>query len=41
MLEDLIPLGKAGEVGCRVPLREGPLIYPSMVLSQVERYIGT
>ena len=41
MLEDLPPLGKTGEVGCRVPLRKGLLICPSMVLIPVDRYIGT
>ena len=41
MVEALPPLGKSGEVGGRVPLRKGLLICPSMVLSPVERYIGT
>jgi len=41
MLEDLVPVGKAGEVGCRVPLREGPLIYPNMALNRLGMYIGT
>ena len=41
MLEDLMPVGTTGEVGSRVPLREGPLIYRNMASSLPERYIGT